>query len=66
MSFFVKQGNEILVFGKLTPFLDCKKPPNITFKTTVSFLFVLITSNASFPSSNRTLSFTLTSLAKLM
>jgi len=64
VSFGVRQGREIIVFGRLTPFLECKTPPKTTFKTTVSLLFVETTSNLNLPSSKRTLSLGLTSFAK--
>ena len=64
MSFLVRHGSEIAVFGRLTPFLECKNPPKTTFKTTVSLLFVETTSRLNFPSSKSTLSLGLTSFAK--
>ena len=39
-SFFVKQGSDILVFGKLTPLLELSAPPKTTFVFTRLLLSV--------------------------
>ena len=64
LSFFVSEGVEILVLGKLTPFLEDNFPPCIFLNFTTSFLLVEITSKINLPSSIRTLSPFFTSLAK--
>ena len=60
----VKDGVDILVLGKLTPFLEDNFPPWIFLNFTSSFLLVEITSKINLPSSTNTLSPLLTSLAK--
>ena len=55
---------EILVFGKLTPFLEDSFPPCIFLNFTSSFLLVEITSKINLPSSTKTLSPFFTSFAK--
>ena len=64
MSFFVREGVEILVLGKLTPFLEDNFPPCKFLNFTSSFLLVEMTSKINLPSSTRTLSPFFTSLAK--
>ena len=61
ISFSVSAGREILVLGRLTPFLDLSTPPCNTLATTVSFSLVESTSKISLPSSKSTRSPTFTS-----
>ncbi len=65
LSFFVKQGNEISVFGRFTPLFDFNRPPKTTFSFTLFFPLLFSTNKDNFPSSKRTLSPFFTSFAKL-
>ena len=62
MSFGVRQGNDIFVFGKLRPFFEVKWPPMVIKHFTWSLKFVSNTFNCNFPSSIKTVSPTFTSL----
>ena len=50
LSFFVKQGNEISVFGRFTPLFDCNRPPKTTFSFTLFFPLLFSTNKDNFPS----------------
>ena len=63
ISFLVRAGCEILVLGRLTPFLDFNSPSCTTLSSTRSFLFVRITFEIIFPSSIKTFSPCFTSFA---
>ena len=64
LSFFVRAGKEILVFGRLTPFFDFNPPPWTTLTSTKSFLFVFKILKINFPSSTKTFSPSETSFGK--
>ena len=64
LSFSVRAGKEIFVFGRFTPFFEDKTPPTITLVTTFNFLSVEITSNNNLPSSIKICSPGFTSLGK--
>ena len=60
-SFSVKEGKEIEVLGKFTPFLEERIPPCIILHKISVFPSVAITSSIIFPSSNKIFSPDLTS-----
>ena len=65
-SFLVRQGNDIFVLGRFTPFLEESVPPFTTVAFTVSLRLVAVTFNNNFPSSISTLSPIATSLGNCL
>ena len=64
LSLLVNAGKDNFVFGRLTPFLELKIPPCITFAFTSSTPLVFNISNNNFPSSTKIRSPFFTSLGK--